>query len=883
MNQGLYDKDGNYSRKLTLISAPAGYGKSTLAAEWMRGKGTNYRAPSNVAWLSVDEGDDDPARFFAYLEAALKAAGINLDSTTKGFLRSSQPPTPESLAGLFINEFIAAEMPFFLALDDYHYIESHHIQETVAFLLANQPPQIHIVIITREDPPFSLARLRGRGELIEVRQSDLRFNENEADAYLNGVMKLRLNPDEVAALEERTEGWIAGLQLAALAVQGEQRVQADTSLFVQSFTGSNRFILDYLIEEVYQRQPEEIQTFLLQTAILDRLNGPLCAAVTGRDDSQNVIQKLEDENLFIIPLDDRRQWFRYHHLFADLLRYRSQEDGENGILHCRASEWYENNGFLTEAVHHALAASDWQRAARLINETGDQLLATGQVTTLLRWIQSLPDTIVMSRPSLCDMAGWALAITGHLEAAERYGRAMESVNDPDEEFLGNSLALQAYIARARHDVPRTIELSNKALTHLPPDDHHSHCVLEANLGVAYLYGGELTKAMEVWTKAVENARRSSNYHAGAVALSFIGQIQAAWGRLHQAADLQRQAIQLGEEMGASPSTARAHVNLAALLYEWNDLVSSIDHSELALSLGKLVGDKHVQRDSYRMLALSLLAQGDRVRSLEALNNARPLLHGDNVSVSARLATAITHVIVALVRGDLAMATRWWERIDELTPIIEPIRFDLLSNAGFLSPQLELIQARLLLAQGEVKVAADLSASCYEVAHQGGFGYSLVNARVLEALAADESREAVSYLIDALMLAQPEGYVRTFADAGERVGDLLREITSSDNTFPRAYSESLLLNFPDKSASLSKAWISSSPYFPTEALLDPLSERELELMLLLAQHRSNAEIAQTLMVSLNTVKTHLRHIYEKLNVHDRRAAVNRARELGLISR
>ena len=479
---------------------------------------------------------------------------------------------------------------------------------------------------------------------------------------------------------------------------------------------------------------------------------------------------------------------------------------------------------------------------------------------------------------MCLNFGWALALSNKLEAAERYTELVEPTSKQDPALLGDVLALLAYIARARHDVPRTIDLSQKTLALLPPDDANSRSVVGANLGVAYIYSGDLTTAVKVWQEAILDARRSDNYHVEILALSFMGQIQAAWGKLHQAADLQRQAIQLGTKQSAAPATVRAHVNLAALLYEWNELEPAREHLRQTLELSALGGDKHVQRDAYRLLALISQARGDSTAALAALGKARDLLQGDDISDSARLATASTHLWVALASGDLAMAMRWGVRISELAPQPDAVRTGLLSNAGFFSPQPGLSQAGLLIAQGQKEAAAARLVGCYQAAVEGGFGYSQVYARVLQALSAGQVTAAADFLADALTLAQPESYTRVFIDAGRSLPPLLRRL-SADKSPRGAFAERLLaITIEEEAADSARP---PAPLSPSAVLVEPLSERELEILQLLAQRYTNAEIAQALVLSPNTVKTHLRHIYEKLGVHDRWSAVAKAHEIEIL--
>ena len=385
LNEGLH-------RKLTLISAPAGFGKTTLVSEWVAG------CERPVAWLSLDEGDNDLARFLAYLVAALQTITADMGKGLLAGLQSPQPPPIELILTTLLNEITTIPDHFVLVLDDYHVIDAQPVDHALTFLLEHLPPQMHLVIATREDPQLPLARLRARGQLTELRAADLRFTPSEAAEFLNQVMGLNLSADDIAALETRTEGWIAGLQMAALSMQG----RSDTASFIQAFTGSHRFVLDYLVEEVLQRQPERVRSFLLQTAILDRLSGPLCDAVTGREDGRGMLDALERGNLFVVPLDDRRQWYRYHHLFADVLQARLMEEQPDQVsgLHRRASAWYEQNGLPSDAIRHALAAEDFERAADLIELAGPMVEESSLTATWLGWVRALPDELVRIRPVL---------------------------------------------------------------------------------------------------------------------------------------------------------------------------------------------------------------------------------------------------------------------------------------------------------------------------------------------------------------------------------------------------------------------------------------------------------------------------------------------------
>ncbi len=875
LNEGL-------DRKLTLISAPAGFGKTTLVTEWLAESRIQNQKPVvseanlskiRVTWLSLDENDNDPVRFITYLAAALQQIDPAIGQAAQAMLGAPQPPPPESFLTSLINDIAATSRPFVLVLDDYHLIHLLPIHQQLAFLLEHQPPQMHLVIATREDPPLPLSRLRARGQMVEIRQADLRFTEEETADFMRRVMQFELSSADIGALQRRTEGWVAGLQLAALSLRGCD----DVHQLVQSFTGSHRYILDYLIEEVFQRQPAEVQDFLLKTSILDRFSAPLCDAVAERDDSHQVLLNLEQANLFIVPLDESRQWYRYHRLFADLLRQHLQM-GEAGStvssLHQRASQWYQAEGYLADAIGHALAGSDWERAATLILDGSETMLKRGEVATLLRWYQALPDREVRARLDLCLQYSWVLILTGQIETADAYLRQAEGAAQRDADrngqaaltdqttLLGEVIAAQAYVARARGDDRRTIELSGRALALLPQADADTRGVLAVNLGIAHWNLGHLAEAEQALIEAHHAAQQSGNHYARLTALGFLGVIQATRGRLHQAAELYEQAI--GSEAQLSP-IALAHNELGALLYEWNDLEAAANHVQLGIELSQRTGNLEIQTGGYRTLARLKQAQGDASAALDALQKAHQLARHNDLPPLMRARNAACRVQIALAQGDLATATHWAEQVTED------------ADASPFYHLLGLTPARLLLAQNEKAAAAKQLEARYETALRAGWQFGAVEVRALQALAAPTPSAALALLTDALTLAEPEGYIRTFVDKGEPMTVLLQE----------AAAQGIAPAYVGKLLGAMGVWeygsigeIPPHPHPPT--LVEPLSDRELDVLHLLAAGQTNQEIAQGLCVSVNTVKTHLKNIYGKLGVNNRREAIAQAKKLGLVA-
>ena len=844
LNEGL-------SRKLTLVSAPAGFGKTTLVAAWL----AEVDWPS--AWLSLDEGDNDPSRFTAYLLAALQQIDPRIGQSAQAMLQSPQPPPAEALITVTINDMASAEQPFVLILDDYHVLHSLPIHQLLSFLLDHQPAHVHLVLASREDPPLPLSRLRARAQVAEIRQADLQFTAQETAAFLRETMSLSLSDAHLDALYQRTEGWIAGLQLAALSVQNSP----DVDKLVDSFASSNRYVLDYLIEEVVQQQAAEIQGFMQETSVLERLSAPLCDAVTGREDSQQRLLALERGNLFLVPLDTSRQWYRYHRLFVDLLRHRLQTAAPQKAseLHRRASDWYNGAGYPGDAIHHALAARDWERAAELVTSASGDMMQRGELVTLMGWCQAIPEDEMCARPSLCIEYCWALILTGQLDAAEQYLAQLEQMGQHAPTLLGSVRAAQVQIARGRGQDERTIELAEEALSLLDEDDLNGRSVVNVNLGIAYWEGGQLAQAEKALTETVRTAQASGNHYAGLVAVGFLGAVQASWGNLHRAADMYRQGIQSGQNM---PPVALDHNQLGELLYEWNDLEASQHHIQRGLDMTQRSANLEIASGGYRTLARLQCARGEDAALQETMAQIQQMVHGRDLAPQTRSRLASFFVEIALRQGDLHTAVRWAEQATEA------------ADASPYYPHLGLTPARILIAQGHKRDAAALLATCAQKATEEGWQYGLVVVRALQSLAAPDLDEALRYLAEALALAAPEGYVRTFVDLGEPMQALLREAARKE--IESAYVERLLVAF--------------GPETPEDAiaarghpsLVEPLSAREMQALALLADGKTNQEIAQTMYVSINTVKTHLKNVYGKLGVNNRRQAASRASALDLLS-
>lgn len=853
--------DEGSQRNVTLVSAPAGFGKTTLISEWIRGRERDG-APLRVGWLCLDEADNDPVRFSSYLVAALNVADPHVGQSAWAMMQSPQPPPPQAVLPGLINDIASLSHRLVLVLDDYHVISSQPVHRQLAFLLEHQPPSMHVIIGAREDPPLPLARLRARGQMIDIRQADLTFTEEETADFLRRVMRLDVAPDDVVSLRRRTEGWAAGLQLAALSMQGRD----DVHELVQSLSGSQRYILDYLVEEVFQRQPSNVQDFLLRTSILDRLTAPLCDAVLEMATSQQMLERLEAANLFVVALDQERCWYRYHRLWADLLRHRLRslegKDLENS-LHRRASRWHESEGQIAEAVQHALEGGDWDRAASLILSVNGTMLRRGEVATLLSWYRLLPEVEVGARPDLCVQYSWALILTGEIGAAESLLEQADRASPDDPALVGGIALVKAYVARARGDDRRTIELSHKALPLLPETDHNGRGVAGLNLGIALWKTGRLQEAEQALDEAQRHAQLSENYYASLTALVFLASIRAARGNLKGAAQLCRLAIHEGKQL---PAVGQAHMINGALLHEWNELEAAADHVLTGIGLNQRSDNPEVLCGGYRLLARLRQAQGDPPAALAALDKAHQLVDERALSALDRARTAACHTLVALAQGDLPTATRWAEQAGED------------ADASSFFPLLGLTPARLLLARKQKTAAAERLALLYDKAIAEGWKYGAVEVRALQALAAPTQDEALALLASGLTMAEGEGYIRTFVDKGAPMADLLAE--ASVQGIEPGYADRLLAAFQAESQQSGRPEKSPLPSSPS--LIEPLSDRERDLLPLLAQGRTYHEIAQALCVSTNTVKTHLKHIYGKLGVSNRREAVDRAIELNLLA-
>jgi len=845
LNDDLVNQDG-FSRKLTLICAPAGYGKTSLAVDWVR------HQPAPFAWLSLDEGDNDPARFLGYLISALRRVQNEIGASALAMLAVPGPSPLEGASMALLNELTAARRPVVLVLDDYHTIQAEPIHQMVAFLLERQPDYLHQVILSRADPPLPLHRLRVRRQMLEIRQDDLRFSPGESAAFFNEVMGIKLAQGDIDALAVRTEGWVAGLQLAALSL----RSHPDAHIFVQSFTGSNRYILDYLFEEAFRQQPAEVQAFLLKTSLLKRLTAPLCDAVTGGNDGQIQLERLEKTNQFITPLDPERKWYRYHPLFADLLHHLLHLSGDppEAELHRRASQWFWENGIPGEAVQHALAALDWELAGAIIQGSSDALLKRGEGATLLGWLSKLPMEFLNSQPELYLIYAWVVMLAGHFDQAQPILEQMEHSTQGPPELIGEIAAAQAYLAQTLGDGKRLIEMSHKALALLPEDNLTKRGLVALNLGIAYWHLGRLAEAEPVLEEANLAARRTGNTYGEMMARILQGRTLAVRGKLHQAAATLEAVAQEAGKVYALPLV---HIDLGALYYEWNDLEAAARFIAQGLEASQRSANVEFEVAAWMLLAGLRLVQGDLPGSTQALEQARQLERTN--PMPSRLQARIHDLLVrkALWLGDLDTAL---QMAAQLVPD---------SDAHPFYRMLGLTPARLLIAQGRRSEARVQLAAAAEAALRNDWIYGLMATRVLQAVAAESGEAALQFLGDGLTRGEAEGFIRTFVDAGEPLVPLLQD--AARRGLEAAYCGRILAAFGGKSHAASG----------TAGLIEPLSERELEVLRLVAAGLSNRQIAAQLVISPNTAKSHVHNICGKLEASNRAHAITRARELKLL--
>jgi LuxR family maltose regulon positive regulatory protein len=886
-------------RPLTLITAPAGFGKTTLVASDLAG----WEVP--VAWLSLDRDDNQTGRFLTYLVAALHGADPRIGGEVARRKAERAHVPPDVLLTGLVNEMDRVVEEIILVLDDYHVIKAPAVHEAVTFLLEHCPRTFHLVLVTRSDPPLPLARWRARGQVVELRAADLSFTEAEAARFLNDVMGLDLDAGAVAALEARTEGWIAGLQMAALSMQGRE----DTEHFVRAFAGTHRFIMDYLLEEVLAREPEEVQRFLLQTSILNRLSAPLCEAVTGTTGGQAMLASMEQRNLFVVPLDDERRWYRYHHLFADLLQARlrygmsnagpasAPDTSAEGVarLQSRAAAWCEQHGQIPEAIRYALAARDYEHAGRLIAAYWHQTANNGAIETVWSWLEALPAALV-SRSALLSLAyGWVLWLRGRIDAIEPYlVDAEQALRDAEAaaargpatgaadtapELPAHLSVLRSIVAGYHGDFEEAVAAAERALRLAPEGlplstEAQLHTTIFVALSSAYEGLGDLGEAVEAYAASIHWSRVGANATGIAITYRLVAALRVL-GRLREAGAVCRDALAYMAEEGMDrlPAAGVLHVAMSEVLVEQDDLDAADAHLDRGFELGRWSGRLDAGRNAAHVLSRLRLVRGDGPGALKAVEvalaaleePASPLAKGELLAFKAS-------VLVRL--GDTEEAARCAQEATRLVG----------GYGGSIGAWVTLAASRVKVAQSRPGEAAAHLTSTLAAAEARGWRGVILELLVLRSLALirqGTAETAYGDLARALALAEPEGYVRLFLDEGAPMQQLLAGWSAQAGGNPRrAYADRLLSRFASESSHTDG--VPTSAGAGPSVLIEPLSPRELEVLHLIAAGSTNQAIADQLFIALGTVKAHTGSIYRKLDVANRTEAAARARQLGLLT-
>jgi LuxR family maltose regulon positive regulatory protein len=882
--------------KLIVISAPAGFGKTTLITEWIQ----DLDRPAG--WISLDRGDNDVVRFLAYIVLTFQGIKDNFGSAIMELVQSTQRPSVETILTALINEAVELPDPLVLVLDDYHVIHEKPVHDAITYFIDHMPPNIQVVLSTRSDPPWPMARLRARGEMFELRAKDLRFTTLEATEFLNVVMGLNLTDESIEILEKRTEGWIVGLQMAALSMQGK----VDTESFIAALSGSHRFVLDYLMEEVLEQQPTGIQEFLLRTSILERMSADLCDALTrdieirdwrletsrGRTEdlqspisSQLILEHLEHSNLFVTPLDDERVWYRYHHLFSDLLQSRLKQDHPElpNDLYSIASRWCEGQNFIAEAVQYALAAENFERAADLIEKHANHTIEYGGSTTLLGWLKELPEGILQDRPWIRVHGAWAMMHVGQLDAAEALvGRLEERLAEFGEDgaedvqhLESHLIAARANLAEIRGDRPLAVRLSEEALQRLPPSDLRMKSTLLMLRSFSLQWSGNFEEAAKSSEAAVAVSKEIDNLRVSVAALNDLAALRIYQGRLRDALAICEQALEIVEESRRSEqglllqSEGVTYYYMSRIFLEWNDLDASMEAVSKGMDLSRRGGYVDIGVVGGADLVRTLLALGEIEKAQETILNIK--------SAYPELAAARLPAIEALILIAL-------EDFSAARLVIEREGFSSKDDPSFNQLLMQRLLARVLVSEGRFDEALGFINRLKSLAEEKRVTRNTIELLKLQAialLAMDKEDQAIEAMREALVLGKEEGFIRTFIDEGKVSGRLLRATKARgvEVEYVTKLLQELEKDIVRGEAAREDPIFSSIGAHPS--LVDPLTERELQVLRLLRTELSAPEIAEQLFVAVSTVRSHTKSIYSKLEVHGRREAVARAEELGLL--
>ncbi len=856
--------------KLTLISAPVGYGKSTLVSSWL----AETKCPA--AWLSLDAEDNEPVRFWTYIIAAIQTIQPEVGQTEINLLRKAQTPSIENVLRNLINQFTKISEKIILVLDDFHLIKSQDLHSGVNYFIDHLPPQIHLVIITREDPPLPLPQMRAKGQMFELRARDLHFTIDESAQFLNRKMGLNLQPQEIAILERRTEGWAVGLQMAALSLQE----LADSAGFIAAFAGDNRYVADYLISEVLERQPEQIRNFLLRTAIVDRFTPSLCDTFMEKESPQSgkIIEQVEMLGLFIMPLDHVRQWYRYHHLFADLLRYRLRQDDPSKFteLNRIASRWFQQQGLVEEAVKYALIGEDHNHVAELIEISGLTMFGRSQLTTLQNWINALPERIIQEHPYLSVLLVWVGSVTGQWDLAGKHlALAEENLSLANtnlrSEIVCHIALLRAYASRSGGDLDSSLNHTQEALSHLPENNIFLDCTIYLNLGGNYWLTGNFSALEEPLKHAISFMDIPEVEYPALAAAGFLANAYLQQGKLHQAESLCSKIVHHAGH-NSHPSAAYVFLELGELLYERNKTNEALTYLSKAIQNGE-ESDKIVNVIRARqLLAKDYCAMGDQDEANILTRQAEELFKqtSPRYQVMHQIEYEYYRIRCLLYQQNIQPALQW-------AGDYKNRRNSIKSPWALLN---ELVYAHVLLSDGKPDQALQILRTSEESARSFGANGWVIQGLALESLchnAMNDLEKALEALQHALGLAEPEGYIRTFVDYGESMQRLLN--LAMKRGIYVTYARKLLDSFPSKDnmeGENEREMVSTG-----KSLIEPLTDQERSILRLMAIGLSHHEIADELYLSINTVKWHTTHIYGKLGVHRRAHAVARAKEMGIL--
>jgi LuxR family transcriptional regulator, maltose regulon positive regulatory protein len=870
----LFERIDSSDAKLILIAAPAGFGKSTLVVDWLRSRRARY------AWLSIEESDNEPLRFLQYLIAALRTVEPKLGEDVLPVLKGTSPPSSATILTHLLNELagIARAEPLYLVLDDYYFIENRDIHQSLDLLTDHLPQNMRIIISTRVDPPLPLHRMRVRGELTEIRARDLRFTVDEVAEFFN-AMKIQISPDDVRQLAERTEGWIAGLQLAAVSLHDI----GDAKQFIESFTGSNRYVLDYLLEEVLNRQPKEVLTFLLQTSILTRFNADLCNAITGGMNARAILEHLERSHLFLIPLDDRREWFRYHHLFSELLQYRLKQlyAGLVTELHSNASVWFEERGDVREAIDYAFRIRDNERAAYLLNQYATYFLSRSELSTLIRYEEKLPRQVSEKCPALTVGKAWAYMLmhrTGDVDAilaaAERLASdPTVSLSEDEIRLINRHIStIGAFLLRLRGDLEQARSATEALLADIQADERMIRGLLRFNLGRIYSKQGFAERARKIMEEAYEDNYSAKNYYVTLAILAntgFLCSITDSLGLARQKLEASLEFIQ-NEKLGLLPAAGYVYNQLGRVLYNQNELDDALEHLGRAAELGKDGDEPDIVCNALFASAWIHAIRGEAERALAAFSEAD--------EIERRSPIAIYESDVAVERATIAFILNDMDRVEEWMQ-----GADVADNGGYsvISEHSHMLRIMYLVHIGRFDDALERIARLRGLAQERERRHVLLQLDVLAGVAEWElgKREHAAELMGkGLQTASSMGYTRALLNIGNRLASVLAEmlrckkLKESDAVFAGSLLQGLSGDSPEG--------IQIIPKF-RQGIAESLTEREQEVLYYISQDYSNKEIAEKIFVSLDTVKTHLKNLYGKLGVHSRRDAVSRATELHLL--